>query len=82
MSTIISIGNSQGIILPKNVLKNLDLHIKDKLNLEVRGDEIILKKVEPKLKAKDIRKNWVTQINSIGKNTFEDLDISEWEWEE
>ena len=44
--SISSWGNSQGMRLPKSVLKELSLSIGDKLNLFVEKNQIILKPVK------------------------------------
>lgn len=43
--TIKKWGNSQGIILPKPVLSSLGMDVDDDLNLEIRGNKIILSKM-------------------------------------
>lgn len=51
---IISIGNSKGLRIPKNVLK--ECAILDKVNLQIKNNKIILTPIKkPK---KNIRKNW------------------------
>lgn len=40
-----AIGNSQGIIIPRPVLRMLDLNKGDKLEIEKTGKKLILKKV-------------------------------------
>ena len=37
-------GNSQGICIPKSILKELNLHISDPLQLQVENDAIVIKK--------------------------------------
>ncbi|EGQ76178.1 hypothetical protein HMPREF9094_2631 [Fusobacterium animalis ATCC 51191] len=37
-------GNSQGIRLPKKILKDLKIDINDKIEISLNGEEIILKK--------------------------------------
>ena len=37
-------GNSQGIRIPKSVLEKLNICVSDTLQLDVRGNEIVLKK--------------------------------------
>lgn len=43
-ATIRAWGNSQGIIIPKDILKKMGLSISDKLSIETKNNEIILKK--------------------------------------
>ena len=37
-------GNSQGVLLPKTVIRQLNWNVKDVLELEVNGDEIRIRK--------------------------------------
>ena len=39
-------GNSQGIRLPKKILKDLGIDINDKIEISLNGEEIILKKIK------------------------------------
>ena len=39
-------GNSAGIRLSKDIKESLDIKIGDTLNIEIRGDELVIKKVE------------------------------------
>ena len=39
-------GNSQGIRLPKKILKDLKIDINDKIEIILNGEEIILKKIK------------------------------------
>ena len=41
-------GNSQGVRLPKETLETAGLKIEDQVSIEVKGDEIILRKARPK----------------------------------
>lgn len=79
--SIVPIGNSKGIRIPKNVIDQLN--IEDKVELEVRENEILIKPVERKP-----REGWKEAFmlmntnkedvpllpNSIESNSFE------WEW--
>jgi antitoxin MazE len=37
-------GNSQGIRIPKDILKKMDINVSDTLQIEVENDAIVLKK--------------------------------------
>jgi len=51
------IGNSQGIILPKDILELYNMKIGDKLNLSPAEDHLILAKVDGKnVKNKKIKR--------------------------
>ena len=39
-------GNEQGIRIPKLVLQELNIAVNDKLNMEIRGEQIIIEKVK------------------------------------
>ncbi len=41
------IGNSKGIIIPSGILKVFDIKENDELDIEVRNNEIILRKSQP-----------------------------------
>lgn len=75
---VIKIGNSKGIRIPANVLKELNL--KDKVEFIVEGDSIILKPV------KEPRSDWDKVFKEMHKNkddnliVDEDLDCEGWEW--
>ncbi|MDR1322917.1 MAG: AbrB/MazE/SpoVT family DNA-binding domain-containing protein [Candidatus Margulisbacteria bacterium] len=43
---VVQIGNSRGIRLPKNILR--ELSIEDEVQMEVHDDELVLKGVEKK----------------------------------
>lgn len=38
-------GNSQGIRIPQNILKELNIHVSDTLQIQIENDAIVLKKV-------------------------------------
>ena len=44
--SVVKIGNSRGIRLPKNILQRLN--IEDKVELELHADELRIKRVEKK----------------------------------
>lgn len=50
-SNIIKIGNSNGVIIPMGVLKALNLSEKSPVTIQVKTDEIIIKKMS-------VRKGW------------------------
>ena len=43
-STIRAWGNSQGLLIPKDILKTLSWKSADALELETRGDELVIRK--------------------------------------
>lgn len=68
---LIKIGNSQGIRLPNAVISQLEL--KDKLDLEVSGDAIIIRN------AKRPRSGWAqaaAQCHSAGDDAFDEWDAT------
>ncbi len=79
--SVIPIGNSRGIRIPKSILQQLN--IEDSLELEVSNKELLLK---PPIKK--IRRNWAQafeQMHARGddRNIFDDFDEREnfqWEW--
>lgn len=81
-STIRNIGNSKGIILPQNILK--ECQIEYEVNVEVRDKTIIISPVEEQK-----RKGWAEAFQEMAKNgddelvipdVFEDEDFSDWTW--
>lgn len=79
--TIIPIGNSKGIRIPKTILEQC--HIEKEVVLEVEDDNIIIKPAE-----KEPRKNWEQYFKKM-KETKEDqliiddkidLNMPGWEW--
>ena len=79
--SVIPIGNSKGIRLPKALLNQLQ--ISDKLDLEVKDQKIILKPVSGNPRAgwniafKDMHKNNEDQLLINDKIDSEDF---KWEW--
>jgi antitoxin MazE len=78
--SVVSIGNSKGIRIPENIMS--ELNIKDKLELQIRKDEIILKPV-----AQKPRQGWDDAFKEMHKNSDDGLLISDsiendfnWEW--
>ena len=51
-------GNSQGIRLPKKILKDLGININDKIEISLNGEEIILKKVKKYANLDDLFKDY------------------------
>jgi antitoxin MazE len=84
MTMLTKIGNSQGIRIPKPIIKQANLE-NSEIEFEVTKDGLLLKPVK-----KVSRKDWEKNIKEIlSKNTQEDeavlqewLDepLDEWEW--
>ena len=51
-------GNSQGIRLPKKILKDLKIDINDKIEISLNGEKIILKKVKKYTSLDDLFKDY------------------------
>ena len=51
-------GNSQGIRLPKKILKDLGININDKIEISLNGEEIILKKIKKYINLDDLFKDY------------------------
>ena len=51
-------GNSQGIRLPKKILKDLGININDKIEISLNGEEIILKKIKNYTNLDDLFKDY------------------------
>jgi antitoxin MazE len=79
--SVVQIGNSRGIRLPKSILEQCD--ITDKVELEVHDKEITLKSI--KNKARD---GWSEKFKAMAENGDDklviddsiDIDMKNWEW--
>jgi antitoxin MazE len=79
--SVIPIGNSKGIRIPKSILQQL--HIEDSVELEVHNKELIIKPIH-----KNIREGWSAAFKDMAmKNDDEllisdnlDLEDSDWTW--
>ncbi len=81
-TNIVTIGNSQGIRIPKILLEQSKLS--GEVELEVKGESIII------LPAKKPRQNWDEEFQKAGAENVEeellggdvqnDFDEEEWEW--
>jgi len=79
--SIVPIGNSKGIRIPKNVIDQLN--IEDKVELEVHENEILIKPVERKP-----REGWKAAFTLMNANNEDTLLLPdsiesnsfEWEW--
>jgi antitoxin MazE len=84
MTMLTKIGNSQGIRIPKPIIKQAQLE-NTEIEFEVTKNGLLLKPIK-----KVSRKNWEKNIKEIlSKSTYEDeailqewLDekLNEWEW--
>ena len=81
-STIRKIGNSKGIILPQNFLKQC--FIENEINIEVKDNTIVISPVDSQK-----RKGWVEAFKEMAKNgddklvipdVFEDENLDDWTW--
>jgi antitoxin MazE len=79
--SIIPIGNSKGIRIPKSILKQLGIH--EKVELEVHNKEILIKPVNDKP-----RTGWEDAFTEMHQNGDDRMLLSgiidkeefEWEW--
>jgi len=79
--SVIRIGNSRGIRIPKTVLEQCRIH--EKVNLEVEGDTIIIKPDNKKP-----REGWEEAFKKMRElkedelliDDMIDLDTFDWEW--
>jgi len=79
-ASIIQIGNSQGLRIPKPILKQCGF--KGEVELEVHDKELIIKS------ASHPRQNWENEFKAMAKNEDDQLvefaqnqwDEEEWEW--
>ena len=81
IATIIPIGNSKGIRIPKAILEQCN--ISEKVSLEIKGNSIIIKPIK-----NTPRKDWdkyfkMMQDKKEDKlilNDQIDLEMEDWEW--
>ncbi|GAB2699607.1 hypothetical protein GCM10027037_25270 [Mucilaginibacter koreensis] len=80
-STLRSIGNSKGVILPQSLLKQCS--IDNEVNIEVKDDAIVITPAGEK------RKGWAEAFKTMADNgddvmqipdVFTDEDQSDWTW--
>ncbi len=79
--SVVQIGNSKGIRLPKKILEQCDIN--DKVDMEVVDKEIILKGIKNKP-----RDGWGEIFKSMAENGDDalvidekiGLDMKNWEW--
>ena len=80
-ASIVQIGNSRGIRLPKNILR--ELNIRDSVEMTVSNDSLIIKNTERKP-----REGWNDAFSQMAKNKEDKLllndntgnDDFEWVW--
>ena len=79
LASIVRIGNSRGIRLPKNILR--ELNIKDEVEMKVNNDSLIIKRVEKKP-----REDWneaFAQMSKVKEDKLlfnENMDSEDFEW--
>jgi antitoxin MazE len=79
--SVVKIGNSKGIRLPKNILEQCE--ITDKIELEVHDKEITLKSIK-----KTVRDGWGEKFKIMAENGDDklqiddsiEIDMKNWEW--
>jgi antitoxin MazE len=79
--SVVQIGNSKGIRLPKTVIEQCAIN--DKLDMEIKDNEIILRPVN-----KNPRVGWADKFKLMAKNGDDklaipdsiDIDMANWEW--
>ena len=79
LTSVVQIGNSRGIRLPKNILQ--ELKIKDEVEMIVHNDALVIKSVERKP-----REGWNEAFAQMAKTKEdklllnENLDSEDFEW--
>jgi len=67
-SSLINVGNSKGIIIPEDILKQCN--IENKINIEVIANAIIISAIEP-----DKRLGWAEAFKEMALNGDDELVI-------
>ena len=65
-ASVVQIGNSRGIRLPKNILR--ELKIKDEVEMIVSNDSLLIKNIEKKP-----REGWNEAFSQMSKNKEDKL---------
>ena len=79
--SIVQIGNSQGIRIPKSILEQC--HIENKVNMEIKDNTIIITPIK-----KTPRKGWADKFEQMNINEDDtlliddslDVNTNDWEW--
>jgi antitoxin MazE len=79
--SVVQIGNSKGIRIPKAILEQCNIH--DQIELEVENGKIILEPVHD-----SPRQGWDEAFREMAENNDDrllisdgvDIDMEEWEW--
>ena len=79
--SVVQIGNSKGIRIPKAILEQCNIH--DQIELEVENGKIILEPVHD-----SPRKGWDEAFREMAENNDDhllifdgvDIDMEDWEW--
>jgi antitoxin MazE len=80
ITKIIQIGNSKGIRIPNQILKQMDVDDQMELVVDENKDEIILKPV------RKVREGWSEAFKKMNKGGEDKLfiddsiDLAEWDW--
>lgn len=80
IAKIIQIGNSKGIRIPNQILKDLNIENQIELIINDSKDEIILK---PMHKVRDGWFDSFKKMNSVSEDKLiidDSLDLKDWEW--
>ena len=78
-ASVVQIGNSRGIRLPKNILR--ELNIRDEVEMIIHNDSLIIKNVERKP-----REGWNDAFSKMSKTNEDELlldenmDSNDFEW--
>jgi len=80
IAKIIQIGNSKGIRIPNQILKDMNIENQIELLINDNKDEIILKPVHK------TREGWLDSFKKMNSNSDDkliiddSLDLKDWEW--
>jgi len=82
-ANIIQIGNSRGLILPSDILRQMRLTLKSVVNIEVTNEQIVIKSIP--------RQGWADSAKEMAQAgddkllmpvVFEDENTDWWKWDE
>lgn len=75
--TVIQIGNSAGIIIPKNTMQELGIKAGDKINLQKTDDALVISKkplvAKPQPALTPEFAEWLNKFNAKYKNALTEL---------
>jgi antitoxin MazE len=81
-SRIIKIGNSQGLILPTEILRQLHLSLRSKVNILLENGKIVIQSAPREGWAEAAQRMAIAGDDALlMPDVFEDETLNEWTWD-